>query len=162
MTMVDYHWIYDQFNANGTFLGHWIKLFISFGGSSIDLNIDWTSNKNVHSVWKSHKKSHSTLRAKRATFTFWVDKSSLKLSKMGNLAKRLLVSFSVFQRLLAFFSVFLCLFASYCVFQRLSASFNVKMSYLWPRFEILWNETFRVILKHCAQSLVFSRIWISQ
>ena len=56
MTMVDYHWIYDQFNANGTFLGHWIKLFISFGGSSIDLNIDWTSNKNVHSVWKSHKK----------------------------------------------------------------------------------------------------------
>ena len=25
--------------------------------------------------WKSRKKSHSTLRAKRATFTFWVDKS---------------------------------------------------------------------------------------
>ena len=29
----------------------------------------------VHSVWKSQKKSHSTLRAKRATFTFWMDKS---------------------------------------------------------------------------------------
>ena len=29
----------------------------------------------VHSVWKSQKKSHSTLRAKRTTFTFWVDKS---------------------------------------------------------------------------------------
>ena len=29
----------------------------------------------AHSVWKSQKKSHSTLRAKRATFTFWVDKS---------------------------------------------------------------------------------------
>ena len=28
-----------------------------------------------HSVWKSQKKSHSTLRAQRATFTFWVDKS---------------------------------------------------------------------------------------
>ena len=28
-----------------------------------------------HGVWKSQKKSHSTLRAKRATFTFWVDKS---------------------------------------------------------------------------------------
>ena len=28
-----------------------------------------------HNVWKSQKKSHSTLRAKRATFTFWVDKS---------------------------------------------------------------------------------------
>ena len=35
----------------------------------------------MHCVWKSQKKSHSTLRAKRATFTFWVDKSSLKMSK---------------------------------------------------------------------------------
>ena len=35
----------------------------------------------VHSVWKSNKKSHSTLRAKRVTFTFWVDKSSLKMQK---------------------------------------------------------------------------------
>ena len=35
-----------------------------------------------HCVWKSQKKSHSTLRAKRATFTFWVDKSSLKMPKM--------------------------------------------------------------------------------
>ena len=29
-----------------------------------------------HGVWKLLKKSHSTLRAKRTTFTFWVDKSS--------------------------------------------------------------------------------------
>ena len=36
-----------------------------------------------HGVWKSKKKSHSTLRADRATFTLWVDKSS---SKMSNLA----------------------------------------------------------------------------
>ena len=36
----------------------------------------------MHGVWKSQKKSHSTLRAKRATFTFWVDKSSLKMPKM--------------------------------------------------------------------------------
>ena len=35
-----------------------------------------------HGVWKSQKKSHSTLRAKRATFTFWVDKSELKMPKM--------------------------------------------------------------------------------
>ena len=28
-----------------------------------------------HGVWKSQKKSHSKLRGKRATFTFWVDKS---------------------------------------------------------------------------------------
>ena len=31
------------------------------------------------------KKSHSTLRAKRATFTFWVEKSWLKMPKMANL-----------------------------------------------------------------------------
>ena len=30
--------------------------------------------KESHSVWKSQKKSHSTLRAKRATITFWVAK----------------------------------------------------------------------------------------
>ena len=34
-------------------------------------------------VFENHrKKSHSTLRAKRATFTFWLDKSSLKMPKM--------------------------------------------------------------------------------
>ena len=32
-------------------------------------------NFSIHGVWKSQKKSHSTLRAKRATYTFWVDKS---------------------------------------------------------------------------------------
>ena len=40
---------------------------------------------NIHptnGVWKSQKKSHSTLRAKRATFTFRVNKSWLKMSKM--------------------------------------------------------------------------------
>ena len=31
--------------------------------------------------WKITKKSHLTLRAKRATFTFGVDKSSLKVPK---------------------------------------------------------------------------------
>ena len=35
----------------------------------------------IHSVWKSQKKSHSTLRAKRATFSIWMDKSSLKCQK---------------------------------------------------------------------------------
>ena len=39
-----------------------------------------------HCVWKSQKKSHSTLRAKRALFIFWVDKSSLKMPKMFILA----------------------------------------------------------------------------
>ena len=40
------------------------------------------TRRGLHSVWKSQKKSHSTLRAKRATFTFWVDKSWLKMPKM--------------------------------------------------------------------------------
>ena len=35
-----------------------------------------------HSVWKSQKMYHLTLRAKRATFTFWADKSSLKMPKI--------------------------------------------------------------------------------
>ena len=35
-----------------------------------------------HGVWKSQKKSHSSLRAKRATFTFWMDKSSWNKPKM--------------------------------------------------------------------------------
>ena len=34
---------------------------------------------------KLPKKSHSTWRAKRAMFTFWVDKSYLKMPKMVNL-----------------------------------------------------------------------------
>ena len=41
-----------------------------------------TEMSQNHGVWKSQKKSHSTMRAKRATFTFWVDKSLLKMPKM--------------------------------------------------------------------------------
>ena len=36
---------------------------------------------SLHCIWKSQKKSHSILRAKRATFTFWVGKSWLKMPK---------------------------------------------------------------------------------
>ena len=36
-----------------------------------------------HCFWKSQKKSRSTLRAKWATFTFWVYKTSLKMPKYG-------------------------------------------------------------------------------
>ena len=39
-------------------------------------------NLTAHTVWKWQKKSHSTSRAKRATFTFWEAKSSLKIPKM--------------------------------------------------------------------------------
>ena len=37
--------------------------------------------------WKAPKKSHSLLRAKRTTFLFWVDKSSLEMPKVVNLAR---------------------------------------------------------------------------
>ena len=40
-------------------------------------------DQRSHSVWKPQKKSHSTLRAKRAKFTIWVDKSSLKMPQNG-------------------------------------------------------------------------------
>ena len=36
----------------------------------------------IHVVWKPQKRSFSKLRAKRATFTFWVDKSYSKMAKM--------------------------------------------------------------------------------
>ena len=47
---------------------------------------NWTNWKHHgHGVWKSQKKSHSTLRAKRATFTFCVDKKFIKkVPKMVN------------------------------------------------------------------------------
>ena len=46
----------------------------------------WPKRIHLHCVWKSQKKSFSTMRAKRATFTFRVDKSSLKMPKNVQLA----------------------------------------------------------------------------
>ena len=45
-----------------------------------------SKRKRRHSVWKSQKKSHSILRV---TFTFWVDKSSLKMPKIVNFGELL-------------------------------------------------------------------------
>ena len=68
---------------------------------------------------------------------------------MGNLAKRLLVSFSVFQRLLASFSVFQRFLASFCVFSRLIASFSVFQRL----FASIW-----VFLRLLASFSVFQRL----
>ena len=80
----DYHWLHMI----------WLLwepkkvVFISindFGCSTI-----LPTNKMVvimHSVWNWPRMSHSTLRAKRATFTFWVDKSYLKMPKMVHLGE---------------------------------------------------------------------------
>ena len=38
----------------------------------------------VHTVFENHRKSHLILRANRAKFAFWVDKSLLKMPKMVN------------------------------------------------------------------------------
>ena len=58
-------------------------------GGAYDIKGDVQSNfcfvgfkvHSLHGVWKSQKKSHSTLQA---TFSFWVEKSSLKMPKMVN------------------------------------------------------------------------------
>ena len=51
------------------------------------MTIDFYNIGNHHGVWKSQKTSHSTLKAKQATFTFWVDKKSLKMPKKVNFDK---------------------------------------------------------------------------
>ena len=53
---------------------------------STSINSFVGKNKVQHSVWKSLKMSHSILRAKRATFTFRVDKSESKMPKIVHFA----------------------------------------------------------------------------
>ena len=73
-------WVYlaiREAHKNGPIIGTF---------SALDFNsrskMNWKIKFQLrHSVWKLKKKSHSTLRAKRATFTCWVDKSSLKYAK---------------------------------------------------------------------------------
>ena len=86
-----------------------------------------------HGVWKSQKKSHSKLRAKRATFTFWADKSSIKRPKM--------VHFGEFLKTRSL----------------RPNSVTRQVSFIWTK--IWWkrpklkntNATFWVIFKHCVR-----------
>ena len=64
---------------------NWIRWRFRFRVNTANLRIERIRRRSLHGVWKLQKKSHSTLRAKRARFTFWVDKSSLKMSKMVHL-----------------------------------------------------------------------------
>ena len=68
-----------MFSIHGTAMYCWKNLLWSWSSQG-----EWRYCKTDHSVWKSQKKSYSTLRAKRAKFTFWVDKSWLKMPKMVN------------------------------------------------------------------------------
>ena len=49
----------------------------------------------THSVWKSMTKSYSTLREKRTTFTFWVDKSLWKIPKKNVNVGEFLITWSL-------------------------------------------------------------------
>ena len=46
-----------------------------------------TKKSIEHGVWKSQKKSHATLRAKPATFTFWVNQKCQKCSILASFWK---------------------------------------------------------------------------
>ena len=65
-----------------TFLGGVLWIFHCIFVARYSSRFDAKNTKKLESKhWKIH--SHSTLRAKRATFTFWVDKSLLKMPKNG-------------------------------------------------------------------------------
>ena len=51
------------------------QMYYDYRNTKICILQWFTSILQSHSVWKSQEKYHSTLQAKRATFTFWVDKS---------------------------------------------------------------------------------------
>ena len=82
-----------------------------------------------HSVLKSLKKSHSTLRAKRAAFTFWVDKKLIKNTKKGQ------------------FWEFLKTWNSNDIFPWNCATRQVDLTKICEKSS---NQTFWVIFKQCA------------
>ena len=84
-------------------------------------------------VFENHrKKSHSTLRAKRATFTFWVDKKSFKCQKWSIFGESLKTLWP----------------------NSVTRQVNVKrtkVSIKMPKFKTS-NETFRGIFKQCGST----------
>ena len=96
------------------------------------LDMLWPLAKRVHGVWKSQKKSHSTLRAKRATYTFRVDKSSLKMPKM--------VHFGEFLKTWRLWSNSV---TRHVTFNRTKIGGKCQNTKTW-------NATFLVIFKHCG------------
>ena len=66
-----------------SFLHHWLETWLCLILANEGTNEGrGTSRHSMHTGWKSQKKSHSILRAKRATFTFWIDKWQ-KVTKMS-------------------------------------------------------------------------------
>ena len=78
------HYIINYYLPSGLFVVvSWISFLVPADiiPGTIQYTITIRKKQALHAVWKSQKKSHSTLRAKRATFTYWLDKSWLKRQK---------------------------------------------------------------------------------
>ena len=86
-----------------------------------------------NSVWKLFKKSHSKLRAKRASFSLWMYKSSLKMPK-----------FVLFGQFLKTLSLRSNSVTRHVNFNRTKMVENAKIKNS--------NATFWVIFKHCAHA----------
>ena len=71
-------------SARSTVIWTWLFNFPYFSQCNSVCKLPKMSHLNFHTnnVWKLQKMSHSTLRAKRATFVIWLDKSWLKMPKM--------------------------------------------------------------------------------
>ena len=110
------------------------------------------------------KKSHSTLRAKRATFTFWLDKSSLKMPKMVHFDETSVKQFffSVFPdffiRLFVVLVSLLSIVPQYrisCIFFRQSNALIV-----WT-FSDSWTSVLPQIQNCCSSFWVILSLWLS-
>ena len=86
---------FDRFEAAGN--GSMFHVVLLYCSCVIWWTTQGEANLKISQAWtqwlKIIKMSHSILRAKRATFTFWVDKSSLKMPKLKNSNATFLVIF---------------------------------------------------------------------
>ena len=95
--------------------------------------------KFFHSVGKSQKKSHSILRAKRATFTVLVDKSSRKMTILASFWEKHVVK-QCYQT---------------------SQFWLGKKWWKTPKLDN-WNDTFLVISKHCYTNSVTRQVTFNE
>ena len=70
-------WILGHFSGQWN---SWQLFFVVYKNPSTVIELE-KRGCCQYTVFENHKKSHSALRAKRATFALWVDKSSLKIQK---------------------------------------------------------------------------------
>ena len=103
----------------------------------------------LHTVWKLKKKSHSALRAKRAMFTFWVDKSSLKMPKIVDFGEFLKTWSLLSKSVTRHFNFNRTNIGGKCQNTKIEMRhFNSFLNNV-----ICLNETFSTMLNHCAKVL---------